>query len=69
MKCSICTLDYYGYPSRGDEVDPPEMCWCGEAADGSVWAWSGWEGIRKAIRYRLALKLYDLIEWLTHDAG
>ena len=59
--CIICNVPFY-YAS---EVDPPEDCWCGEGAWGTLWAWDRWRAWRMFLRYRTAQWLFDVGTWLA----
>lgn len=59
--CTICGTEYF----RESEIDPAEPCWCGQMGDVSPWQWDRWRGLRTAARYRTAMLLYQLGDWLT----
>lgn len=48
--CIICKQDYW----RGNYEEPPEPCWCGEMASGTLWNWAGFDSYLKWSKYCMA---------------
>ena len=59
--CRVCMTPFF----RQSEIDPAELCWCGQMADCSPWQWDRWRGLKNAARYRVAMWLYRFGDWLV----
>jgi len=59
--CALCKTEFF----RQSEFEPAEPCWCGQMADCGPWQWDRWRGVTTAARFRLAMSLYRLGDYIT----